>query len=109
MLKKHCNYRGRGNGISRYIDADTLKVSITKYGELHISHKKLSVVKNEAKELIRDICFAIDARSTADVVPVVRCKDCIHSRPDEYGLECMAHYRPTKENDFCSYGEKVTE
>lgn len=40
---------------------------------------------------------------------IVRCKDCIHSRPDEYGLECMAHYRPTKEDDFCSYGEKVTE
>lgn len=44
-----------------------------------------------------------------DCVPVVRCKDCIHSRPDEYGLECMAHYRPTKEDDFCGYGEKVTE
>ena len=57
--------------MSRLIDADALKVSITKYGELHISHKKLPVVKNEAKELIRDICFAIDAKSTADVVPVV--------------------------------------
>lgn len=36
---------------------------------------------------------------------IVRCKYCIHSRPDEDGLECMVHYRPTKENDFCNYGE----
>jgi len=40
---------------------------------------------------------------------LVRCDDCFHSRPDEYGLECMVHYRPTKEDDFCSYGVKVTE
>ena len=77
--------------MSRYIDADTLKVSITKYGELHISHKKLSVVKNEAKELIRDICFAIDARSTADVVPVVRCKDC--ECVFQYGKEDVYHQK----------------
>ncbi len=62
--------------MSRYVDTDTLKVSITKYGALHISHKKLPIVKNEAKELIKDICFAIDAQSTVDVAPVVRCVDC---------------------------------
>lgn len=58
---------------------------------------------------VDDMKFHIDNAPIADVVPVVRCKDCIHSRPDEYGLECMAHYRPTKEDDFCSYGEKVAE
>ena len=57
----------------------------------------------------RSICEEIDAVESVDAVPVVRCNDCIHSRPDEYGLECMVHYRPTKEDDFCSYGEKVTE
>lgn len=43
-----------------------------------------------------------------DIVKVVRCRDCIHSRPDEYGLECMAHYRPTINDGFCNYGEEVT-
>lgn len=101
--------------MSRYIDADTLKVSITKYGELHISHKKLPVVKNEVKELIRDICFAIDAKSTADVVPVVRCKNCEYGEiedsefPDQYF--CHAHGCDWNEGDhFCSNGkEKVKE
>lgn len=46
---------------------------------------------------------------TVDAVEVVRCRDCKHSRPDKYGMWCRTHCRPTKENDFCSRGEKVTE
>lgn len=60
------------------------------------------IIKAESLEEIPDGNWTIGRK-------LVRCEDCIHSRPDEYGLECMAHYRPTKENDFCSYGEKVTE
>ena len=59
--------------------------------------------------LLAEVRFMLDKQPTIDAALVVRCKDCIHSRPDEYGLECMAHYRPTKEDDFCSYGEKVIE
>lgn len=51
------------------------------------------------------IIGVLEELPSADVVPVVRCKDCFHSRPDGYGLECTMHYRPTKEEDFCSYGE----
>lgn len=42
---------------------------------------------------------------------IVRCKECIHSRCGSDGIECQMHYRPTKEQDFCSYGERreVTE
>lgn len=47
----------------------------------------------------------IDDAPTIDAVPVVRCKDCFHSRPDGYELECTMHYRPTEVEDFCSYGE----
>lgn len=61
------------------------------------------------RELNENGFYELEKIPTVDAVPVVRCKDCIHSRPDEYGLECMAHLRPTKEDDFCNYGEKVTE
>ena len=59
-------------------------------------------------------CFV----STADVVEVVRCKDCIHSRNMPLGL-CYLHTEPydnakgykgdavcVEPNDYCSYGER---
>lgn len=39
----------------------------------------------------------------ADVVPVVRCKDC--TEWDEISREC-SHWYGFRENDFCSYGER---
>ena len=56
----------------------------------------------------------------ADVVPVVRCRDCRHykeHRTKKYGnLICkctrMGKYDmdyPVKPDDFCSYGEKSTD
>ena len=39
----------------------------------------------------------------ADVVPVVRCKDCTEWDKDE--CEC-SHWYGFKENDYCSYGER---
>lgn len=63
---------------------------------------------------------AIKATPTADVVPVVHCKDCKHSTlPSEltqrYGkpgtLTCHNMHAPSNRrnvgsNDFCSYGER---
>lgn len=63
---------------------------------------------------------AIDCIPTADVAPVVYCKDCKHSTlPSEltqrYGkpgtLTCHNMYAPSNRrnvgsNDFCSYGER---
>ena len=47
----------------------------------------------------------------ADVVPVVRCKDCIYRRRakiNEKGfLICPASGMEIKDDDFCSYGAKV--
>lgn len=42
-------------------------------------------------------------KDKADVVPVVRCKDCTEWDEDE--CEC-SHWYGFKENDFCSYGER---
>ena len=48
---------------------------------------------------------------TADVVPVVRCKDC-HWRGREecamfYRCECGEQHTWETDDDFCSYGEKL--
>lgn len=50
----------------------------------------------------------IDEAPTIDAVPVVRCRECRHYKPEEYfspctlpqGLECA------KPDDFCSYGQR---
>jgi hypothetical protein len=54
---------------------------------------------------------AIEDAPTIDAVPVVRCKDCKHSRKYPWGsyscsfhdYEGEPHVEP---NDFCNYGER---
>ena len=50
-----------------------------------------------------EIAQIIDCAPAADVVPVVRCKDCTHL----YGAACVVcGLLPRKPDDFCSYGER---
>ena len=50
---------------------------------------------------------------TADVVEVVRCKDCVHRDPED--KKCDSAFQanggifPVGDNDFCSYGERRKE
>lgn len=56
----------------------------------------------------RAMAIVVEQMSPADVVPVVRCRDCKHWKSywgrcykhDEYGMAS---------DDFCSYGEKREE
>ena len=56
----------------------------------------------------------IEAMPSADVVPVVRCKDCkwYGANPydweneDEMFCKFWIDYLPTNADDFCSYGER---
>ena len=41
-------------------------------------------------------------KDKADVVEVVRCKDCIHRNP--YGYKCLRDNLWHDTDDFCSYG-----
>ena len=54
-------------------------------------------------------CF-IQNQPAADVVPVVRCKDCRWRGREEcamfYRCECGEQHTWEKDNDFCSYGER---
>lgn len=56
----------------------------------------------------------IEALPAADVVQVLRCKDCVHwdDDPDTYGSDygpkgkCMKSFETMRADDFCSYGER---
>ena len=61
------------------------------------------VLPRRAFKTRQDIQNFLDGIPTADVAPVVRCKDCTHL----YGTVCaVCGLLPRKPNDFCSYGEK---
>lgn len=76
----------------------------------------INAVENAPIELFQseweEIEEAINAVPAADVVPVVRCKDCIHY---DLGV-CLKIYsdgnaqkdswQSRNPNDFCSYGER---
>ena len=44
---------------------------------------------------------------SADVEPVVRCKDCIDWNSETLGCKRNPSVSPWWENDFCSYGERM--
>ena len=76
--------------MSRYVDAeDALKDADT------IDPKYSNLIKR-----VKDI---IKAQPSADVVEVVRCKDCKHWT----GIECTARdIDVVDDDDYCSYGER---
>lgn len=77
----------RSKSMSRYIDAEAL----VKYA----NNQKDKTV--DANDIMRF--------STADVVKVVRCKDCIHY--DEHNRwQCDRFGQSVNADDYCSYGER---
>lgn len=74
--------------MSRYIDADKLQRHGNRGGVVYW----------------RDI----EAQPTADVVEVVRCKDCKYHA--EFSSKCnKLNLTPMWPNDYCSYGERAEE
>lgn len=55
----------------------------------------------------------VETAETADVVRIVRCKDCIHRDPEDKKCDCSFQAKggifPMDDDDFCSYGEKKKE
>ena len=89
--------------MSRYIDAEPLQKDGWK---LHREKRKLTSVSIEGMEL-----YAVP---TADVVEVVRCKDCLYytdgeckaALPFSEYSDCTEVWVTPKPNDYCSYGER---
>ena len=65
----------------------------------------LKNLKQFAPELLKPLIVSlIEKQPTADVVEVVRCKDCTEWDKDEY--EC-SHWYGFRENDYCSLGARM--
>jgi hypothetical protein len=91
--------------MARYIDADLLLERIYPYNG--VDQSKYAINAKAVFEAIRK-------SPTADVVEVVRCKDCKYktvTSDGEYNPEdIVCEYFMSdgfRETDFCSYGERV--
>ena len=73
----------------RYIDREDLLKNLKRFAPEHLTPL---------------IVMLIEKQPTADVVEVVRCKDCTEWDKDEY--EC-SHWYGFREDDYCSYGERM--
>jgi len=88
--------------MSRYIDADKLKQELDEWA--------INLCK--PTNLVRDDTFVIiDEQPTADVVEVVRCKDCRHYvNSEHYGMMCeILVHAEQGDNFYCGYGQKKLE
>ena len=91
--------------MSKYIDADLL---ISK--ELIPLTKRLDCCHPKQMKGVLMAMSKIDSAPAADVVEVVRCKDCKHLMfSDMYGECSQAHMGIVRPDDFCSYGEREDE
>ena len=48
------------------------------------------------------------AKRNVEAADIVRCKECKHRDPEDKGCDCGMWHMPftTKDDDFCSYGER---
>lgn len=88
-----------------------------KYIKVEDAIEAASVGCCELRGIFADIKKQLEAIPTADVVEVVRCKDCLFWKleTDPIGIECesgeAAHYcnlesMITRSGDFCNYGRR---
>ena len=74
--------------MSRYIDREDLLKNLKRFAPEHLTPLIVSLIAKQP---------------TADVVEVVRCKDCTEWDKDEY--EC-SHWYGFREDDYCSLGAR---
>lgn len=84
--------------MSKYINAETL---------IEMLNAKADMALGTPKAVFDNVIKMIDLLPPADVVTVVRCKDCKHLMfSDMYGECSQAHMGIVRPDDFCSYGER---
>ena len=101
----------------KYIDAEALKAAVSAYCDKTKPCSTISVVGLIPDVVIRDVLDIIDAAPTADVVEVVRCRDCVcmgkrPPLPEGYREDCgwcMLHGRVVLPEDYCSNGERMDD
>ena len=98
--------------MAKYIDAEKLKLQLRRYLMPNVDDDGTVTEANATRYFLN----LIDEMSTEDVVEVVRCKNCIHKINYKgipmctvYGEEVSGAWyglNVTKDEHFCSYGEK---
>jgi hypothetical protein len=95
--------------MSRYIDADKLRKD-----EIARCHCVPCVGSNDNN--YKDLDEVLNDAPTADVVEVVRCRDCIHNRDNGGDCDCtiiLNEHNSTEYRcvglEYCSYGERKEE
>lgn len=96
----------------RLIDADAL---ISLIQEEKIEGKILDIIKalgdGLQAETLNQACDRhlkiINSLPIIDAVPVVRCIDCVYASLGSNSGYCNLHKARCKENDYCSYAERV--
>lgn len=98
--------------MSRYIDADKLKEHASHYvrTQPHFHYGDWDNMCISGKEVDE----IIDTCPTADVVEVVRCRDCKHRNTEECAMWiecscCGSQADWCKDDDYCSWGERREE
>lgn len=97
--------------MTRYGDLNALREQMFNYydcvneGTCKGGYSGQTLMDYEVADLIRD---CIENAPTADVVEVVRCRDCIsfHPKTDNLKRHCNLTGIEVEEDDFCSYGER---
>lgn len=88
--------------MSRYIDA---------YNLMKALEEDIPITDNPI-EVMASVIATLEEQPTADVVEVVRCKDCEYGQSyNMFGSRyCIKHNDvAVKDNDFCNYGERAEE
>lgn len=68
-----------------------------------------AVLIGDARKILRDFAMSLPA---ADVVEVVRCRDCKNrakGQDREYTVYCERFKQMMDKTDFCSYGEREND
>ena len=84
--------------MAEYIDRTAAVKSV-----LRMRRPENSVAQNRMLSIIQMDMLKLPA---ADVVPVVRCKDCKYNVGTKKCLNPDSFFAVPKDDDFCSYGER---
>lgn len=92
-----------------YIERGVLALKVRRYLMPNVDIDGTVSVEDAERYFLK----LLDSQPTADVVEVVRCKDCrnfgedVGMSKDGVWARCLLHGRIMCERDFCSYGEKM--
>lgn len=87
--------------MAEYIDREALRKVLENWRDAHAD-----VDDEQGCGLLEDVIWEVDAQPAADVVPVVRCKDCKYNVGTKKCLNPDSFFAVPKDDDFCSYGER---